>query len=213
MTSKWTAPDSRRHARQTAGKSNRGRRLAIATAIALPVLMGVYLFLASGPDEVAQLVEELRTGDNTQRYKAAKDLEDLGPNATAAVQQLAVALKDSELKVRYRSAKALSRMGPPAAAATPALAESLQDPERDVRYYAAKSLYKIGEDAQPALDAILRIVEAGESDADVRRYLVKCLGEIGEDEEHAHEVVASLARDRDARIREEVAEILEDFQD
>lgn len=191
----------------------RGKRFLIALGAVVPVVVVAWIWLFSAPDEVSVLAQQLQSGDGTERYKAAKDLEELGANATAAVNELAAALSDPELKVRYRSAKALSKMGPPAAPATMALSEALFDPERDVRYYAAKALYKIGEDAEPALEIVLQVVTTGEPDADVRRYLVKSLGKIGEDHQRAHEVVAKLARDRDSAVREEVAEVLEDFED
>ncbi len=185
-------------------------------AIAIVSLIGTglltwYALLPEDPVEI--LARELQSDDVEDRYDAAKDLEELGPNALLAVHALSVALGDKELKVRYRAAKALSRMGPPAAEAVPSLAEALKDSERDVRYYAAKALYKIDNDAAPALQPIIQVLDQGEADPDVRRYLVKTLGEIGEDSEEAHRVVKKFARDPDARVREEVAEVLEEFNE
>lgn len=187
------------------------RKLWVITAASL-VCTGLLVWYATLPeDPVAILARELQSEDAEERYDAAKDLEALGPNALLAIQELSGALSDTELKVRYRAAKALSRMGPPAAPAVPSLANALQDPERDVRYYAAKALYKIDNDASPALPNVIQVLAKGEPDADVRRYLVKTLGEIGEDSEDAHQVVKKLVRDPDARVREEVAEALEEF--
>ncbi len=176
------------------------------------IVSGGLIWFSIDPDPATILARELQSGDVGDRYSAAKDLEELGPHAVAAVPQLAEALGDAELQVRYRAAKALAQIGPPAAAAVPALANALKDSQRDVRYYAAKALYKIDNDAEAALEQVMDVLDQGEPDADVRRYLVKTLGEIGDDSAAAHQVIKKLVRDRDQRVREEVAEILAEFQ-
>lgn len=193
-------------------ESTRGKkRLVALIAAALLVVIGVVWVALRPEDPVAKLARELRSDDPEVRYGAAKDLEELGPNALLAVDVLSIALRDDELRVRYRAAKALSRMGPSAEAAVPALSAALKDVDRDVRYYAAKALYKIDNDAEPALESVVQVLDVGEPDPDVRRYLVKTLGEIGQDSRRAHDVVRKLLRDPDARVREEVAEALEEF--
>jgi HEAT repeat protein len=196
----------------SANDGNRQRRMLFVAAASLVGIGLLAWYTMSPEDPVAILARELQSDDVEQRYDAAKSLEQLGPNALLAVNELSNALSDDELKVRYRAAKALSRMGPPAAAAVPSLAVALQDPERDVRYYAAKALYKIDNDAAPALQPVIQVLDNGESDPDVRRYLVKTLAEIGEDSEEAHRVAKKLERDPDARVREEVKEMLAAFK-
>ena len=130
------------------------RPIGVISAIVSLVLIASLIGWAVYPrDPAAQLAQRLKSPDAEVRYKAAKELEELGANAQVAVEQLSVALSDIDPKVRYRSAKALSKVGEFAGAAVPGLMLALQDPDREVRYYSAKTLYKIGDDAQPRWQA------------------------------------------------------------
>lgn len=183
---------------------------ALGAAFAVLATIGV-IWINKDSSPITLMAEELKSADAETRYHAAKDLEDLGPEAAPAIEALAVALGDDVVKVRYRAAKALSKIGPSAKSAVPALIQALDDPERDVRYYSAKALYRIEEDAADALDPVIKKLEQREPDADVRRYLLKTLGEIGQRNKDAYRVIKRFARDEDSQVRAEVAEILSEF--
>ncbi len=183
--------------------------ILLAVVVVVSVVGIATAFLRKSP--VDELIEQLQGSDATTRYKAAKQLEELGLNATAAVDELALALADGDVRVRYRSAKALSTMEELASAAVPALMVGLQDTDRDVRYYCAKSIYKIGEEAEAALDTVLAALKV-EEDADIRRYLVKSLGDIGEGNEAALLAAKRLQNDTNPQVREAAKDALEELQ-
>jgi len=202
---------SPRHRSQATGSVS--IQVIATVSVTLLAGLGAIVWMNIDPDPVTLLARDLQSDETNERYKAAKELEELGPNAAAAVAELAKALSDTEPKVRYRAAKALSRIGPPAVPAVPALAEALNDVERDVRYYAAKAIYKIDDDANDALEPIIRVLDGGEPDPDVRRYLVKSLKEIGKQSKEANRVVKKLVGDRDDRVRKEVEEFFERYEE
>ena len=95
----------------------------VAVAASLFVLgsTSAVAYFLTRTDPVEELTQALGSEDDRQRYKAAKELEELGPSALAALDGLMVTLQDPSRDVRYRSAKAISRMGKGAAAAAEAL--------------------------------------------------------------------------------------------
>ena len=188
---------------------DRWRVVLVISLLMLALVVGAVTLLR--PDPVTVLARQLAEGDGRQRYKAAKHLEDLGPNARPALAQLAFALMDDDPRVRYRSAKTLSKMGDLAGPAVPALIEGLKDAERDVRYYCAKSLYKVGKSAEPARDAVLVAIE--EDDPGIRRYLVKVLGDIGEEHAESIKMVRRLCNDSNSEVRMAAKDALEDILD
>jgi hypothetical protein len=176
-------------------------------AVGVLAVAGATAWFLAGDDKAAALATDLQQGDAGERYHAAKELEDLGTDAAAAVDELAAALDDSSEKVRYRAAKALSKIGPDAAPAVPALARSLQDEERDVRYYAAKSLYTIGRQSREALPELVDALD--DPDDEVRYYTIKALGEFGADARSAAGALQRFARGSNSKIQEAAQSALE----
>jgi HEAT repeat protein len=75
---------------------------------------------------------------------AARELGEMGVNASPAVPFLAVALRDNAAKVRLWAALALGEMGPSARAAIPDLEWALENNEwKDCREAARQALKKI----------------------------------------------------------------------
>lgn len=108
-----------------------------ATAEAPPVL-------PSPPDPqadpLAVLVQALRSEDQRDRARAARELGGIGPGAGQAIPVLLEALRDREPRVRTEAARALERMGPVAQAA---LSGALRDEDPVVRRIAAVALARI----------------------------------------------------------------------
>ncbi len=104
------------------------QRIWIPTCLVLAVTAGLSIgFLILFPrDPAVSLGAKLADGDIKTRYKATKELEELGANAAGAVEPLAKALSDVDPKVRYRAAKTLSKLGENVAEAVPALAAALK---------------------------------------------------------------------------------------
>ncbi|PNG53100.1 putative oxidoreductase/HEAT repeat-containing protein [Variovorax sp. WDL1] len=143
------------------------------------------------------------------RQRAAWTLEDLGPQATAAVTALSATLKDSDAGVRRGAAKALAAIGPAARSAAAALRVAQSDADSSVRLAAADALLKVSpadavshvatlaarlrdpdvnvwRDAISALRAIgapatapLTALLRGDGDSEVRRRAAVALGELG----------------------------------
>jgi len=105
---------------------------------------------------LAALVQALRGGgDADYRWKAARALGHLGPQAKEAVPGLVAAVDDENGHVRREAIIALGRIGPDAvAAAAPALMRVLEDPDRDIRQAAAMALGRL--QAEAARGALTR---------------------------------------------------------
>jgi len=94
------------------------------------------------PASVAALVRALRSeGDADYRWKAARALGHLGPQAKDAIPGLVAAVGDQNGHVRREAIIALGRIGQEAApSGAPALVRSLEDPDADIRQAAATAL-------------------------------------------------------------------------
>ncbi len=114
------------------------------------------------PASVAALVAALQgEGDADYRWKAARALGHLGPQAKAAIPGLAAAVGDENGHVRREAVIALGRMGPDAGTSgVPALLRALDDPDPEIRGAAATALGRL--QASSARDALTRHL----SDAD-----------------------------------------------
>jgi HEAT repeat protein len=96
-------------------------------------------------------------GDADYRWKAARALGRMGPQAAEATPALAEALADDNGHVRIEAAIALGKIGPEAEAAAPALARALRDEDASIRREAAVALGRIG--APAAVAALDRSLE------------------------------------------------------
>ena len=94
----------------------------------------------------ADLLEQMRSKESTQRLHAIEALRDRGKEAAVAP-ALALALRDEDAFVRRDAAEALGRIGADARQTTPALVATLKDKKANVRLAAAKALSRIDPDA------------------------------------------------------------------
>ena len=93
------------------------------------------------PDPLAVLVKALKSQDQQDRVRAARELGSMGVDAGQAIPVLLEALReDRAVKVRTEAARALVRMGP---AAQTALMGALRDKDPVVRRIAAEALARI----------------------------------------------------------------------
>ncbi len=134
--------------------------------------------LAAGDDDVATLIQLLRSRDDAQRLRAAKALARLGPPARASVVELGNVLADPDADVRRTALAALrSIQGKvlPADAASVFVLD-LQNVDEDVRYQAAKNLGRLGRDAAAALPALQPLL--ADPSPDVRRAAAEAIARL-----------------------------------
>ncbi len=92
------------------------------------------------PDSLAVLVKALKSQDQQDRARAARELGSMGVGAGRAIPVLLEALRDRAVRVRTEAVRALGRMGP---AAQTALTRALRDKDPVVRRIAAEALARI----------------------------------------------------------------------
>jgi HEAT repeat protein len=95
---------------------------------------------------VAELQENLKSGNEAVRIGAADELREMSRSAAAeAVPALTQALQDQSPYVRAAAAKALGHIGPEARPAAAALRKAAQDKDDGVRIAATQALKAIGD--------------------------------------------------------------------
>jgi len=95
-----------------------------------------------GPSAVPALVRALADANPHRRRRAARALEEIGPDASSAVPALTAALEDRTLRVA--AARALVRIDPAnAARQLPVLITGLSDPDRDVALLSVEALAEL----------------------------------------------------------------------
>jgi HEAT repeat protein len=149
-----------------------------------------------GPAAVPALTDALKDADAGVRYRAARALGLIGPEAKAALPALVEALQDKDDQVRAMAAHSLGEMGDEAQSAAAALVQALRDRAPEVRLQATSALAQLGPVALPVLGKALddpdRIVRLEAIQA------LELLGALGED------VVPALTkalRDSDSTVR------------
>jgi HEAT repeat protein len=91
---------------------------------------------------VPALIEELKSDRETRRWRAARTLGRIGPDARPALPALLGALRDPASIVRVQAARALGRVGSRDAIA--GLVEAVKsDPAKEVREEASRALSRI----------------------------------------------------------------------
>jgi HEAT repeat protein len=99
----------------------------------------------------AMWLDQLKTSPSaTERWRAARALGAMGPEAREAVPELSRALKDDDAMLRAEAAIALGHMGPAAQPAVPALKDLLTDKHLPVRDAAESALKAINAKPQKA---------------------------------------------------------------
>jgi HEAT repeat protein len=124
--------------------------------------------------DVSELIKKLGSKDNEVRRSAAKELSELGKEATPAIRALTTALKDSDRYVRRFAAQALGSIGPDAKNSIKALAALLNDDGKGVREAAVKALANMGPAAVPVLSRAIK-----DASSDVQEVAIPALGKAG----------------------------------
>jgi len=102
---------------------------------------------------LSQWQQLLRDEDKIVRYRAARDLGNIGGRANRALPALLAALRDENKSVRKYAAWAVHRIGPQPSH-VPALIATLADQDSLVRRAAARTLGELGPKAKAALPAL-----------------------------------------------------------
>ena len=159
---------------------------------------------------VAELIENLASGDDRTRRDAAMFLSDLAAessDAVEAVPALVKALDDSEQQVWFHSVTALSRLGPDAAPAIPKLIDDLGRMSRrgvNVKWY--RSAYTLGQIGEKAVEPLLEACENSRSS--IRAGAAKAFEWIPEAVEKSVPVLIKLLEDDDEDVRDTAADTL-----
>lgn len=100
----------------------------------------------------------IKTLHHTDRYPAAKAVEELVQVGVPAVPSLIEVLGDNDAVAVARAAETLGKIGPSAKSAVPALERTLKHKLPVVRVQSAQALKLFGADAQPAANALLEAI-------------------------------------------------------
>ncbi len=125
---------------------------------------------------LAVLIALIRKEDFMVQARAFDALEEIGPDAKAAIPMLIEMLDHKNRFLREHATKVLGRIGKEARTAVPALEKTLRDPVTSNRIEAAKALWRINR-AQVALTTLFE--EAGNVADLSHTFAVLALGEIG----------------------------------
>ena len=127
-------------------------------AIALLATFCACSRIGGQPDpKVSALISQLRSDDLYARLKAAEQLRQMGPAASAAVPALIVNLGSRLPPLNAAATNALLGIGP--GAALPALIEAVKGQDREVAYGAAFTIGGFGKAAKPAVPVLLAALE------------------------------------------------------
>jgi HEAT repeat protein len=108
------------------------------------------------PDDVAQAIEDLDSGDTARRISGIEALAALGPRARHAVPALAAAIRDSNSRIWRAGVNALAAIG---VAGIPTLTAALNDSREPVRRRVVGALGQLHERAHEAVPALVEIAE------------------------------------------------------
>ncbi|MBV8488366.1 MAG: SUMF1/EgtB/PvdO family nonheme iron enzyme [Planctomycetaceae bacterium] len=163
--------------------------------------------LASSSKRVSQLIDGLKQGESSARWRAVKALSGIGSDAESAIPVLVDALRDKTIIVRVGAAEALGRLGSRATSAVPKLIECLHDKYATVRETAAAALGAIGPGACAAIDVLwpLLIDENKYVRAEVERALVQVCSDRSV---NSLELLCCQLNHDDSRVKAAIARVL-----
>ena len=148
----------------------------------------------------ASLLTGLSDPDPEVRWRAARELGNLGPAASFAVRALVNSLADEE--VRATAEWALARMG--AEAVEPLILAALHRPDPNVRAAAIKALRNVASGHPEAIvEALSRVL--GDAAAEIRALAARYLGEMGAEAEPATEALITTLGDAEPTVRQAAA--------
>lgn len=151
-----------------------------------------------GPQATAALAERLADENPVARELAAMFLAQIGPDASQAAEGLVKLLQDESTFARVNAAAALSTFDGYAEQATPVLTALLKDPDANIRVTAATSLRNLGPAAVTSVSALARTLD--DENPQVRAAAATSLGEIGLDAAGSLPALRRLATDSDETV-------------
>ncbi|NLE37734.1 MAG: HEAT repeat domain-containing protein [Pirellulaceae bacterium] len=132
-----------------------------------------------GPEAVTPLIGVLTDKRSSVRSNAACALQDIGPEAKAAVPFLIPLLRDRDELVRERAIWALCAINGDSVLTIPALLECQEDSNFNIRVAATSALGAIRPMAPVALEEVIRALR--DEDGDVQRAAAKALARLGDE--------------------------------
>lgn len=153
-----------------------------------------------------QLIQQLATPGNRDRFIAIQDLGNLGTVANAAVPDLLAVLQDPFWQIRREGLRALGRIAPPPEILLPALEQALNDGDRRVTTEAFLVLGKLGDRAIPTLTRAL-----SHKISHIRSSAAWVLAGVGSGAIVALPELVTLLRDRDWQVQWVAAYALGNF--
>jgi HEAT repeat protein len=118
---------------------------------------------------LTDLTRRLKDDAPDTRRDAARELGEMGPDASSAIPSLTQALGDDNAAVRQAAADALVQMGPEA---VPVLVQTLTEENAAVRIAAVSALGRFGPDAQDAVPALMALTVDPRVGLEVRETLI-----------------------------------------
>jgi internalin A len=164
-----------------------------------------------GRPAVAPLTKALRNNNGNIRWRAAKALGQLGPDAEPAIGELAEALNNKiksgdmdfeDYMLSGSAADALANIGRPA---VPALTKALQNEDHNVRHSAVDAINQIGPDAASAAADLERLLK---TDSDDIYLILEAYANVQTDVKEVLRLLSSFLRDRNSDIRSFAAQLL-----
>ncbi|MHC4933114.1 MAG: HEAT repeat domain-containing protein, partial [Planctomycetota bacterium] len=160
------------------------------------------LAASAGEADVGVLADELDSVRPTDRYRAARGLRAMGPEAAAARRALIDALGDAEPWVRMEAGRALVQVGL-SGKEVALLIRRFERAEPSVAQLMAEALARLG---APAVDPLLDALESDEHKS--RLYALNALRLIGPAAAAAVPKALDLTADENAAVRHEAEKVL-----
>ena len=153
-------------------------RTGVLTGGVCALCLSAVVSMAAEPS-VADLIAELKSGDETARLAAIDGLGQKGEQAADAVPALAALLKDPSPAVRAHAVKSLGKIGAKAKPAVPELALLISDKDETVRRMVVGALRKIHPSPQVSVPLFVKVME--DADPAVRIRAMRALAASGKD--------------------------------
>ncbi len=150
-------------------------------------------------DDLAALVNQLRSGSPATRQEAAQRLAGLEGEAQAAAVALVEAVATDDDQLREWVTAALENLGPPRADDDRQLAALVEQPSVDVAYWAATLLGRLEAAAAPAVPQLANALREHAQMA-VRERAAWALGKIGPPALAAEQALAEAAASEHRRL-------------
>lgn len=167
------------------------------------VLAALCLLVGCRRDPVAGLIDQLGDADVTVRRAAARELAEMGREASLAVPALSDAIGDEDREVRRLAIHAISQVGPQAISFLSALTDALDDEELSVRLAAALAIDRLDPEEESHRKVLITAMRMGEGG------IIVAVGQAGERAAWAVPTLIELVNDKRPGIRRITVNALE----